>query len=55
MTRGNIARIDPKGYIETKRHYGGMRFADPHPFVYPVVMARPDRGRLEITVTREKR
>ncbi len=55
VTRGHIARIDLKGYAETKRHYGGMRFADPHPFVYPVVIARPDRGRLEITVTREKR
>jgi hypothetical protein len=28
-----------------------MRFADPHPFVYPVVTARPDSGVLEITVT----
>jgi hypothetical protein len=55
VTRGEITRIDPKGYTETKRHYGGMRFADPHPFVYPVVTARPDRGRLEITVTTERR
>jgi hypothetical protein len=55
VTRGSIERIDPHGYIETKRHYGGMQFADPHPFVYPVVTARPDRGQLEITVSVEKR
>jgi len=55
VTRGQIAGIDPKGFIETKRHYGGMRFADPHPFVYPVVKVHPDRGLLEITVTLEQR
>jgi hypothetical protein len=55
VTRGDLARIDPQGYTETKRHYGGMRFADPHPFIYPVVVARPDHGVLEITVTMEKR
>jgi hypothetical protein len=55
VTRGSIERIDPQGYTETKRHYGGMKFADPHPFVYPVVTARPDRGQLEITVSVEKK
>jgi hypothetical protein len=55
VTRGDISRVDSMGYTETKRHYGGMQFADPHPFVYPVVTARPDHGRLEITVIVEKR
>ena len=51
ITRGSLAVIDPKGYLETKVHFGGMKFADPHPFVYPVVTARPDGDTLEITIT----
>ena len=51
VTRGSIVDIDPQGYLETKVHYAGMKFADPHPFVYPVVTARPDQGVLELTVT----
>ena len=51
ITRGQVERVDPQGYPEKKQHYGGMFFADPHPFVYPVVTARPRDGVLEITVT----
>ena len=45
----------PRAIPRSSAHYGGMQFADPHPFVYPVIRARPERGRLEITVTREER
>ena len=51
VTRGMIAAVDPRGFLETKVHYGGMKFADPHPFVYPVVTARPDGGVLELEIT----
>ncbi|HZW33387.1 MAG TPA: DUF4962 domain-containing protein [Isosphaeraceae bacterium] len=51
VTRGRIAAIDPRGYTETTVHEKGLSFADPHPFVYPVVTARPEAGVLEITVT----
>ncbi len=54
ITRGRIAEIDPRGYTETKVHYGGMRFADPHPFVYPVVTLAPDGGVVEWTVAASK-
>ncbi|HVX59742.1 MAG TPA: DUF4962 domain-containing protein [Pirellulales bacterium] len=50
VTRGRLAEIDPRGYTETKVHYGGMRFADPHPFVYPVVTLAPEGGVVEWTV-----
>jgi hypothetical protein len=55
VTRGQIENVDLKGYPEKKVHYGGMVFADPHPFTYSVVRARPDRGVLEITVTVENK
>jgi hypothetical protein len=55
VTRGSIERIDPQGFVETKRHYGGMQFADPHPFRYPVVTVLPDRGQLEITISVEQK
>jgi hypothetical protein len=51
VTRGEISGVDPQGFTETMVHFGGMKFADPHPFIYPVVTARPDSGVLEITVT----
>ncbi len=51
VTRGSIAEVDPQGFLETKVHYAGMKFADPHPFVYPVVKARPDGGVLELEIT----
>jgi len=55
VTQGKIEHLDPVGYREAKVHYGGMSFADPHPFVYPVVTARPERGKLVIVVTSEKK
>jgi hypothetical protein len=53
VTKGSISTVDPKGYTETKTHYGGMKFADPHPFVYPVVTAKPDGGVVEIEIIRQ--
>jgi Domain of unknown function (DUF4962) len=55
VTRGRIARLDPRGYAEKKVHYGGMEFADPHPFTYPVVTASPEGGVLEISVRAESK
>lgn len=51
VTRGSISQFEPQGYTETKTHYGGMKFADPHPFVYPVVTASPDGGVVEIEIS----
>lgn len=51
VSRGAIESINPQGFIETKKHYGGMQYADPHPFTYPTVTAQPDGEILEIVVT----
>ncbi len=50
LTNGVIDKIDPRGYVDSVAHYGGMKFADPHPFVYPVVMVRPIAGEIEISI-----
>jgi hypothetical protein len=51
ITRGKIAAVNPQGYVESKKHYGGMKFADPHPFTYPSVTVAPHEGRIEIEVS----
>jgi hypothetical protein len=43
--------VNPKGYVETKVHYGGMKFADPHPFTYPTITVEPVDGRIKLEVT----
>jgi len=48
---GHIESIDPTGFVESKSHYGGMKYADPHPFTYPVVTVQADSGTLEVLVT----
>ena len=48
---GYIESIDPTGFVESKSHFGGMKYADPHPFTYPVVTVQPDSGALEILIT----
>jgi hypothetical protein len=50
LTRGKIAKIVPDGYVESKRHFGGMKFADPHPFTYPTVTVEPENGKMAIEV-----
>ena len=50
LSRGKISKIDPQGYIESKTHFGGMKFADPHPFVYPTVTVEPENGKIVVEV-----
>jgi hypothetical protein len=42
--------VNPQGFVETKRHFGGMKFADPHPFAYPKLTVAPVEGRIIIEV-----
>ena len=51
ITEGHIESIDPQGFVETKTHYGGMKYADPHPFVYPTVKVVPEEGNIKIIVS----
>lgn len=51
VTRGEIRQVDPKGFVDRKVHYGGMEFADPHPFAYPLATIAPQEGWIEIEVT----
>ena len=50
LTRGKIGKIEPEGYVESKRHFGGMKFADPHPFIYPTVTVEPENGKIAVEV-----
>lgn len=50
LTKGTVKTIAPKGYVETKIHYGGMKFADPRPFVYPTITVEPENGTIAIEV-----
>jgi hypothetical protein len=50
VRKGAIAQFNPEGFVETKRHYGGMKFADPHPFTYPTVTVEPLDGRITLEV-----
>jgi hypothetical protein len=50
ITQGKISKIDPQGFVETKRHFGGMQFADPHPFTYPTMTVEPENGRIAVQV-----
>jgi hypothetical protein len=50
LTRGKIGKIEPEGYVESKRHFGGMKFADPHPFTYPTVTVEPTDGMICVEV-----
>jgi len=51
VVTGNIKLVNPAGFVEAKKHYGGMKYADPHPFTYPTVTAEAKAGVLEIRVT----
>jgi len=51
ITQGSITKMDPKGFRETKMHYAGMQYADPHPMVYPTITAQPNpHGMLEMII-----
>jgi hypothetical protein len=49
--KGAITEFNPQGYLETKVHYGGMKFADPHPFTYPTITVAPADGRIMLEVS----
>jgi hypothetical protein len=50
ILKGRLTNLNPQGYVETKVHYGGMKFADPHPFTYPTITVEPVDGRLRLDV-----
>ena len=39
------------GYVDEKKHYGGMSFADPHPFAYDTVTIAPEEGGIGLVIT----
>jgi hypothetical protein len=51
VAQGTIVAINPRGRADAKAHYGGLQYADPHPFTYPTVTVKPADRRLEIVVT----
>lgn len=48
---GIVEKTSPAGHVDKKTHYGGMEFADPHPFTYPTVTVKPQDGRVRISVS----
>lgn len=50
VAQGKISRIEAEGYVESKRHFGGMKFADPHPFIYPTMTVAPENGSIFVKV-----
>jgi len=50
IRKGTIEAINSSGRVDSKAHYGGMQYADPHPFTYPTVTVKPAEGRLEVAV-----
>jgi len=51
---GTISLSDAKGFVETKVHYAGMKYADPMPMVYPTVTVDPENGVVQVEVTSTK-
>jgi hypothetical protein len=51
IVRGTITKLDPQGLVDAKRHYGGMHWADPHPFTYPTIDVAPAGGKIVIEIT----
>jgi hypothetical protein len=50
LKKGNIVAMKPDGFVETKVHFGGMKFADPHPFTYPTFTVEPQDGQIALEV-----
>jgi hypothetical protein len=50
VAKGVLATINPKGFTETKVHFGGMKWADPHPFVYPTITVEPVDGKIILEI-----
>lgn len=51
IVKGALKAIVPNGYTETKVHFAGMKWADPHPFVYPTVAVEPVDGQINLEIT----
>ena len=51
LPTARFSKIEPEGYVESKPHFGGMKFADPHPFVYPTVTVEPENGKIVVEVS----
>ncbi|MEO2045554.1 MAG: hypothetical protein ABGX16_03150 [Pirellulales bacterium] len=51
VVEGTIVSIQPSGRTDAKAHYGGMQYADPHPFTYPTITVKPADGQLKVIVT----
>lgn len=50
VVQGRVTNTTSAGLVESKVHYGGMKFADPHPFVYPTITVDPTEGRMIVVV-----
>jgi hypothetical protein len=50
ITKGTVVAINSQGYVDAKHHFGGMKFADPHPFTYPTITVKPVDGRIRLEV-----
>jgi len=51
ITVGSISDFDAQGFVETKVHYAGMKYADPMPMEYATVSVEPDNGVVQVDVT----
>jgi len=50
LDRGWIAEIEKDAHRDAKAHYAGMQYADPHPFSYPVLTAKPEDGKMVLRI-----
>jgi hypothetical protein len=51
VTKGAITGSTTAGHVDRKSHYGGMQYADPHPFTYPTTTVEPADGVIAIEIT----
>jgi hypothetical protein len=52
VSQGVMGETTPNGHLDKKVHFGGMAFADPHPFAYPALTVEPADGVVVIEVDR---
>ncbi|MBA3484245.1 MAG: hypothetical protein H0T51_20780, partial [Pirellulales bacterium] len=51
ITRGVISGTTTDGHVDKKSHFGGMQYADPHPFAYSTTTVEPADGVVAIEIT----
>jgi hypothetical protein len=51
IARGKIGKVDPHGNPDKLVHFGGMKWADPHPYTYPTVDVEPVDGKIIVEIT----